>query len=71
VVLNRFGREKKPIGPVEALKMALQVEKDGIQLYQQLSLEAKSAADVFNFLIDEEMKHEKLIEEKIRELTKD
>ena len=60
---------KGPIGPVEALKIALEKEKNSVTLYRKLSLEAKAASGVLEFLINEEMKHVKLIEDRIRELT--
>jgi len=62
---------KQPIGPVEALKIALEKEKNSVTLYRSLSLEAKAASSILEFLINEEMKHVMLIEDKIRELTRE
>ncbi len=62
---------KDPIGPVEALRIALDKERNAVELYRKLGVEAKGASEIFDFLINEEMKHVRLIEMKIKELTKD
>jgi rubrerythrin len=56
--------------PIEALKLALGEEIKAIALYQQLGVEHPSLQEVFSFLIDEEQKHKKMLENKITELTK-
>lgn len=56
--------------PVEALKFALSKEIESIKMYEKLSKEAKLSEDIFQFLIGEEEKHKRLIENKIKELTK-
>lgn len=61
---------KGPIGPIEALKLALYEEKRAIKLYKDLSEDYPAARDVLLFLVDEERKHEKLIEKTIYKLTK-
>jgi rubrerythrin len=58
------------MGPVEALKLALNKEVDAVELYAKLALEAPAANDIFLFLVGEEQKHKQLIERKIVELTK-
>jgi rubrerythrin len=58
-----------PIGPVEALKLALVKEKEAQDLYRRLGVEHKVASDVFDMLLSEEIKHQQLIEKKINELT--
>ena len=58
------------MGPVEALKIAVSKEAESIELYQKLSEEHPVAKDMFLFLMNEEEKHVKLIENKISELTK-
>ncbi|MFH0839205.1 MAG: ferritin family protein [Candidatus Omnitrophota bacterium] len=62
-----------PFGPVEALQFALEKETEAYDMYVKFSSKTKlkQASDIFLFLLNEEMKHQKLIEKKIRELTKD
>lgn len=55
---------------VEALNLALEKEKKSIKLYQGLSRKQSAIKDLLDFLITEEQKHEKLIKEKIVEVTK-
>lgn len=63
---------KEPLGPVEALKLALEKEVETYNMYQKFAMESKmlEVRDIFMFLSDEERKHQKLIENKIKELTK-
>ncbi len=63
---------KEPLGPVEALKLALEKEIEACNIYQKFAMESKMLAvrDIFIFLSDEERKHQRLIEGKIREITK-
>jgi rubrerythrin len=58
------------MGPIEALKLALTKEIDAAELYERLSNEAPAAKDIFIFLVGEEQKHKRLIEQKLLELTK-
>jgi rubrerythrin len=58
------------MGPVEALKVALSKENASIQLYTRLSLEHQAIKELLQFLINEEAKHRKLIEDKIKEMTR-
>ena len=58
------------MGPVDALKIALSKEEGSIALYKKFSIEHQELKDTFYFLINEEEKHKKLIEQKIVELTK-
>lgn len=53
---------------VDALKMALEKEKASIELYTKLSIQHKVIEELLVFLINEEQKHKKMIEEKISEL---
>jgi rubrerythrin len=55
--------------PLEALELALSKEKASVKLYRRLALEHSSIGDLLGSLINEEEKHVKMIEEKIRELT--
>jgi len=57
------------MGPVEALQLALEKELEAKALYEKLGKQHKIAEDVFNFLLEEETKHQRLIEKKIQELT--
>jgi rubrerythrin len=56
--------------PVEALRLALSKEMEAMQLYQELSLANPAVKDTFLFLINEEAKHKKLIEERLFELRR-
>ncbi|MEW5758886.1 MAG: ferritin family protein [Candidatus Omnitrophota bacterium] len=58
------------MGPIEALNLALDKEIKSIEMYEELSKEAKLAKDIFQFLIGEEQKHKRLIEQKIQELSR-
>jgi len=58
------------MGPVEALKLALTKEIETAQLYEKYAAEFPVAKEIFTFLLTEEQKHKKLIENKIAELTK-
>lgn len=58
------------MGPVEALKLALEKEIEAAELYRNLSLESDVSKDTFLFLMGQEQKHKKLIEDKIAEITK-
>ncbi len=56
--------------PVEALKLALTEESKAIALYQKLGNEHQQLQETFSFLVNEELKHKKLLEQKIEELTR-
>lgn len=58
------------ITPIDALKIALEKEKASIELYTKLSIQHKVIKDLLIFLINEEQKHKKLIEEKISEMLR-
>ncbi len=62
--------KSEPIGPIEALKLAVSKEADSIKLYQRLNTDHPVAKDILLFLGNEEEKHKKMLEEKIRELTR-
>jgi rubrerythrin len=55
--------------PIEALKLALNKEKESIRLYNRLNLEHPALKELFLFLINEEEKHRQLIDKKIVEIT--
>lgn len=67
--------EKLPthLGPVEALKLALEKEIEAYNMYQELLRRSnnRSVIDTVTFLADQEYKHRLLIEEKIQELIKE
>lgn len=54
---------------LEALQLALSKENDAIEAYQELLGNHPNLKDLLYFLITEEQKHKKLIEQKIAELT--
>ena len=55
---------------IEALKLALIKEQASIDLYKDLVQKHSSLRDLGSFLLNEEFKHQKMIEEKIVELTR-
>lgn len=55
--------------PTEALKLALYQEIEAIKLYQRLAAEHPAIKDTLLFLVEEEEKHKRLIEGKIKELV--
>ncbi len=65
--------EFSPMGPVEALKLALEKEIEAYNMYQELLRRSnnRSVIDTLTFLADQEYKHRLLIEEKTQELTKE
>jgi len=63
------GREEE-MTPVEALKLALSKEQEALDLYHRLAEEDRLVKEIFQFLVIEEEKHKKLLEEKIYEMTK-
>jgi rubrerythrin len=58
------------MGPVDALKLALNKEQGSIELYNKLNLEHPALKELFLFLVNEEEKHKQLIEKKIQEVTR-
>jgi rubrerythrin len=56
--------------PVEALKLALTKEQSAIDLYERLSRKYTAIKELLLFLLNQEQKHKKLIQDKIRELTR-
>jgi rubrerythrin len=56
--------------PVEALELALSKENASIELYSRLADEHNEIRDLLFELLNEEEKHKKMIEEKIRSMTK-
>ncbi len=57
------------MGPIEALRQAVNREEASIKLYQGFAEQFSVAKDVFLFLLDEEEKHKKMLEQKIYELS--
>jgi rubrerythrin len=56
------------MGPIEALKLALNKEQASIQLYNKLYLEHPAIKELLLLLVNEEEKHKQLIEKKMAEL---
>ena len=54
--------------PVEALQLALEKEDDALTLYRKLALAHPAVKDMFEFLVNEEEKHKKMLQEKIHQL---
>jgi rubrerythrin len=54
----------------EALQMALEKEKAAVELYRKLYIDHPAMKELFEFLMNEEEKHVKLIEKKISESYK-
>ena len=54
----------------EALVFALGKEKEAVEIYRKFSIEHSAMRDLFEFLMNEEGKHVRLIEKKISELYK-
>ncbi|MBU1043984.1 MAG: hypothetical protein KJ915_06255 [Candidatus Omnitrophica bacterium] len=57
------------MSPVEALQLALSRETEAHDLYLKLAQEHHNLKDLFEFLVIEEEKHKKLLEQKILEMT--
>ncbi len=54
--------------PVEALKLALAKEEGSITLYNDMIAKHAVIRDLLTELLNEELKHKKLIEDKISEI---
>ena len=54
--------------PIEALEIALAKEDASVKLYRRLALEHKAIEELLLSLINEEEKHVKMIQDRIREL---
>lgn len=55
---------------IEALQLALKKENASVKLYQKLLVEHSAIKDLLSFLVIEEEKHVRMIEDKIRELLR-
>ncbi len=53
------------MGPMEALELALDREKQSVKLYEKFAAQFPVAKDVFIFLQGEEEKHQQLIEKEM------
>ncbi len=60
---------KEPLGPVEALELAMKKEIEAERLYQKLAADYPAAREILSFLANEEQKHQKLIREAVTRLT--
>ena len=56
------------MGPIEALELALRKEIDAKNTYEKLYEQFPEIKDIFMFLMNEEEKHQHLIQKKISEL---
>jgi rubrerythrin len=69
--LPACGRQREcSMTPIEALQLALTKEQNAIDLYERLSQDHKAIQELLLFLLNEEEKHKKLIQDKITELTR-
>ncbi len=55
---------------IEALEIALKKEEASIQLYKDMLVKHKDINELFSFLLNEEYKHRKLVQDKLVELKK-
>ena len=58
------------MGPVEALEIALAKEQEAVELYKKLAEQHVNIKEIFQALMLEEQRHEKLILAKIQELSR-
>lgn len=58
------------MSPIEALELALTKEQNAINFYDRLSREHAAIKELLLFLLNEEQKHKKLIQDKIRDLMR-
>jgi len=56
--------------PVEALQLAITKEQNAIDFYERLSQKHTAIKELLLFLLNEEQKHKKMIQDKIRDLTR-
>lgn len=56
--------------PYEALEKVLKKEQASIRLYKELSQKHPGIKDLLFSLVNEEQKHKKMIQDKIKELKK-
>lgn len=56
--------------PVEVLELALTKEQNAIDFYDRLSREHLAIKELLLSLLNEEQKHKKMIQDKIREFTR-
>lgn len=58
------------MGPVEALEVALRKEESSIEFYKNMQMRYTELKELFDFLVNEEYKHQKMIKEKIQQMTR-
>lgn len=58
------------MGPVEALELSLEKERESIDLYKGFIEKYPEVKDIFEMLLEEELKHKEFIEQKIAQLSK-
>ncbi|MGE5280320.1 MAG: hypothetical protein ACM3L6_06230 [Deltaproteobacteria bacterium] len=62
--------DNQALGPVEALKIALNLETEAAEFYRTHAAKESVARETFLFLLNEEEKHHRLIEQKLAEMTR-
>lgn len=58
------------MGPIEALEVALGKEIEARNLYEKFIFQYPETKEIFTFLMNEEEKHQQLIEKRIVELQR-
>lgn len=58
------------MGPIEALKIALEKEIEARDMYEKMGQEHPATKDICIYLQNEEEKHKLIIEKKISELSR-
>jgi rubrerythrin len=58
------------MSPIEALKLALQREAKSVELYQKLANNHAEIRELVTLLLIEEQKHQKMIQQKMVELSR-
>jgi rubrerythrin len=56
--------------PIEVLELALTKEQSAIDFYGRLSRQHQDLKELLALLLNEEQKHKKMIQDKIREFTR-
>ncbi len=58
------------MNPIEVLELALTKEQSSIDFYESLSQRYTEIKELVSFLLNEEHKHKKMLQDKIEEITR-
>jgi len=61
---------EQPLGPIGALNLALKLEAEAAEFYKRHAAQESVTREIFQFFVNEEVKHRQPIEKKIAELTR-